>query len=85
MKFLKIHYSDIINDVWRFCCEMQKINLLFEEKWLFVLTNLDSMIIRRLHRLEKECSILPISKISGPITNEKKEAVSTMVFITYIF
>lgn len=83
VKFLKLHYPEMINDVWHFCCQMQKINLLFEEKWLFVLTNLDSTIIRRLQKLEKASKQLN-DNCRFEFTNEKKELILTQVIFFYL-
>lgn len=47
-------YPDLVHDVTGFINELQKINMLNEEKWMFVLLNLDHEMIRRVKQLDSE-------------------------------
>ncbi|VDO05039.1 unnamed protein product [Haemonchus placei] len=51
---LEDHYPDLVKDVREFVNELQRINLLNEERWTFVLANLDHEMEKRLEQIRAE-------------------------------
>lgn len=51
---IKIIYPKLMEDVTNFSQELQKINLLSDERWLFVLSNLEMEFERRIKQLDLE-------------------------------
>ncbi|PIO56285.1 hypothetical protein TELCIR_22316, partial [Teladorsagia circumcincta] len=51
---LEGHYPDLVKDVREFVNELQRINLLNEERWTFVLANLDHEMEKRLEQIRAE-------------------------------
>lgn len=47
-------YPNLVRDVKEFVNELQKISLLYEEKWTFVLSNLDHEMAKRLEQINVE-------------------------------
>ncbi|ETN76508.1 phosphatidylinositol 3- and 4-kinase [Necator americanus] len=51
---LEAHYPELVKDVREFVNELQRINLLNEERWTFVLANLDHEMEKRLEQIRAE-------------------------------
>ncbi|KJH42634.1 FATC domain protein [Dictyocaulus viviparus] len=51
---LEGHYPELVKDVREFVNELQRINLLNEERWTFVLANLDHEMEKRLEQIRAE-------------------------------
>ncbi|VDM60756.1 unnamed protein product [Angiostrongylus costaricensis] len=51
---LEMHYPELVKDVREFVNELQRINLLNEERWMFVLANLDHEMEKRLDQIRTE-------------------------------
>uniref|UniRef100_A0A914Z0Q0 non-specific serine/threonine protein kinase n=1 Tax=Panagrolaimus superbus TaxID=310955 RepID=A0A914Z0Q0_9BILA len=51
---LQQQYPQLVSDVTTFIRELQRINMLNEEKWMFVLNNLDMEMTKRIRQLEIE-------------------------------
>lgn len=66
-----------------FCQELQKIHLLNDEKWLFVLSNLEMEFERRMKQLDLErqkCIYKNLNEVEmNAILNQKKKLLIDMV------
>lgn len=77
-------YPELIRDVSDFISELQKITMLNEEKWLFVLSSLDHEMIKRVKQLDSERVKMDSYKHltdeqKKEIHAEKTELVTSMV------
>uniref|UniRef100_A0A158P8G8 PI3K/PI4K domain-containing protein n=1 Tax=Angiostrongylus cantonensis TaxID=6313 RepID=A0A158P8G8_ANGCA len=54
VSILNMHYPELVKDVREFVNELQRINLLNEERWMFVLANLDHEMEKRLDQIRTE-------------------------------
>uniref|UniRef100_A0A158R632 non-specific serine/threonine protein kinase n=1 Tax=Syphacia muris TaxID=451379 RepID=A0A158R632_9BILA len=85
VKHLSRIFPDLVANVSEFVQELQHINMLFEERWIFVLANLDHEMSRRIAQIETEkartLSLTHISpKEQQAIIKEKSVIMSEMVF-----
>ena len=70
---LEQQFPDLVNDVKTFIRELQRINMLPEEKWMFVLNNLEAEMNKRIHQLEVEDQRTFASK---HLSAEEKKTIS---------
>lgn len=59
---LQEKYPKLVEDVTAFVKELQRINMLYEEKWAFVLNNLDIEMTKRIRQIEAENQTIMAAK-----------------------
>ncbi|VDK82872.1 unnamed protein product, partial [Onchocerca ochengi] len=78
-------FPDLVKDVTEFVKELQRIDMLHEERWTFVLTNLDLEMNRRILQIEAEM----MKTLTNTHLNddEKKEIINekTVIFTSLIY
>ncbi|KAJ1373164.1 hypothetical protein KIN20_035505 [Parelaphostrongylus tenuis] len=82
---LELHYPKLVKDVREFVNELQRINLLNEERWMFVLANLDHEMEKRLDQIrtetEKTVNALHLDeKTRLEIVSEKSRLITSSVY-----
>uniref|UniRef100_A0A914RQC1 Uncharacterized protein n=1 Tax=Parascaris equorum TaxID=6256 RepID=A0A914RQC1_PAREQ len=65
-------YPELVADVSDFVKELQRINMLSEERWTFVLSNLDHEMSRRIAQIEAEKAK---TLANDYLTDEEKEVI----------
>ncbi|VDM42302.1 unnamed protein product [Toxocara canis] len=78
-------YPELVKDVSDFVKELQRINMLNEERWTFVLSNLDHEMSKRIAQIEAEkmktqANDYLTDEEKNEIINEKTKILSAMVF-----
>uniref|UniRef100_A0A1I7WZU0 HET domain-containing protein n=1 Tax=Heterorhabditis bacteriophora TaxID=37862 RepID=A0A1I7WZU0_HETBA len=82
---LDAHFPNLVHDVREFVNELQRINLLNEERWAFVLSNLDHEMEKRLDqiRIESEKTVTAShldEKTRLELIAEKSRLITTSVY-----
>lgn len=78
-------FPDLVKDVTEFVKELQRIDMLHEERWTFVLTNLDLEMNRRILQIEEEMmKTLMNTHLSD---DEKKDIIheKTIIFTSLVY
>uniref|UniRef100_A0A183H5M1 Non-specific serine/threonine protein kinase n=1 Tax=Onchocerca flexuosa TaxID=387005 RepID=A0A183H5M1_9BILA len=82
---MQVLFPDLVKDVTEFVKELQRIDMLHEERWTFVLTNLDLEMSRRILQIDAEM----MKTLTNTHLNddEKKEIIheKTVIFTSLIY
>uniref|UniRef100_A0A0R3RSZ9 non-specific serine/threonine protein kinase n=1 Tax=Elaeophora elaphi TaxID=1147741 RepID=A0A0R3RSZ9_9BILA len=78
-------FPDLVKDVTEFVKELQRIDMLHEERWTFVLTNLDLEMNRRILQIETE--MMKTLMNAHLNDDEKKEIIheKTVIFTSLVY